>query len=672
MGSMAALSLRVKRVFTVAIPALGLVLLYACSQSSALSGANPRSSDQPGLSARPDFHQVPALNEITARQTLSVQVIDPAAPAAGPGMVSGGVAIGSPTTATAAAGALEWVIYALGPYDAATQPRYLLLDLHGSSGITWIGVSNYTAGAWDWSALNPPASATIWAAIPQAQCFRGADGFIFVALAVFDGASLSFSGGSYVEDPPFSFTASYNRIIDEVVLGAGNIAQCIMSGDGKRVFTVNWVDGGGLVHSMNSDGSNVQSIPLPVEAHPISALTVNYDGSRLFLSDGSQSIYKVEGGTATRLWVFEGTSYGVNGEIHCDAAGEYVYFGSYHTGGISDRDIWRASQAGVREKLVDDDAVGHDTVPGATALYLCDPFISSDGGVVAFTAYFQDSFSGFELFVLDSGGVRQLTTYGDSSEVLPRAVSGDGSMVIFTRTGWVGENTLYGIHPDGSGLIDLGLFSHNYNGGCITSDGQTFFFADMPNYNGVLVDTAAATRYQLSTTNFVNLSVLGPVSMTPDGSRICYLHDFNGTYGVQIVDLNAAPAGAGAPQIDRVLFCPPQFVRTYPDNGVAIKTMVSDPQGLATITGIDLVELINGLEYSLSTDLPLYWEFDPNDNGELGDKLAGDGIFTSPPSRPGGQINALNAVTVRISVQDENGNAFLADTVLDVIGVPAT
>ncbi len=638
----------------------GLCLCAACASARPAVG-----SLAPPIP--PPLSQLPALSDIPAHQTAAVNVINPAVPAAGAQMVSAGVTLGGTTTATAGADSLEYVIYALGPYDATTQPRYILLDLAGGSGTAWAAVSNYTKGSWEWVQLNEPVSAAVWLPIPRAQAFRSSDGMMFVALAVYDGAKLSFSGGTFIEDPPFNFSAQYRRIATEDSLGEGNLELVALSGDGQKVITCNFWEFNGLVHTMDASGGNVIEAALPGTAYAIYSLCVNHDGSRAFLTDQFSSIYKVEGATATRLWVFEGISQYVDAPLCCDAAGDYVYFSGSHSGGISDHDLWRASQTGALEKLVDDDAVHAGTL---TALSLGTPYVSGDGGVLAFDAYYAENDTN-ELYVLDHGTVRQLTNHADGSRSLPRAVSGDGSTIVFSRTNWDGPNSLYAIAPDGTGLTDLGPLSYNYQGGVLTDNGNTFFFADKDNLSGVLLNTATAARFQLATSYPISLSALEPLSMSADGSRLCQRHDAFGVYGIQIADLNPAQPAGTVPLAGPLLFSPPQMVRTYPTLGVVVEVAVSDPQGVSTITGIGLSELLDGREIGLSESLPLFWELALNDKGQLGDRVAGDGIFTSVPSTAGALLNTVDEMTVRIAVQDEDYNVFFADTVLQIIGVPA-
>gem|GEM_PF-2548759 len=584
-----------------------------------------------------------------------------------------GVTLGSTTTATAGTENLEYVIYALGPYDELTQPRFLLMDMLGCSGEVWVGFSNYTTGTWEWHNLVQPASANMWVRLPRDQAFRDSDSMIFCIFAVYSGSTLSFSGGHFVPDPPFGFTAQYDWIVSEDDIGEGNIDKCIISGNGQKVFTINFVEGAGLVHSMDVDGSNIQSVALPSEVKGVLGWAVNHDGSRLFVTHEGQAIYKVEGETVTKLWVFDGTNYLVAAPLQCDAAGDYVYFGNHHGFGASDKDIWRVEHDdGTKlELLVDDDDITHASVPTATALTLGYPTVSADGGIVAFHAKFTGDVNSEELFVIDGGEIRQVTDYADSSDVVPRAVSGDGSTIVFTRTGWEGPDTLYAVAPDGTGTMDLGYFGHNYGGGGVNYDGSMFFFADMNNGNGVLVDTATPARYTLATEAPIYLGASGPISMSSDGSTLCFRREFDTVMGVHVVHLNDPVAVPGVPQIEWVLFSPPQYVRTYPDLGVVVEAMVSDPSGLGTVTAFGLTEIIDGLFINPNENGPTFWELDMNDDGEFYDYAAGDGVYTSFPGSPGMLINESNQITVRIGVMDEDGNASIADTVLAVIGEPA-
>jgi pimeloyl-ACP methyl ester carboxylesterase len=182
------------------------VALRACVLCLLLASA-PACSYSSGAAVPADNQAAAYLDAVPKIDTLpraasATQHIDPAAPAVdglGQPLKSSGVTIGNPTTATAGAMRLEWVIYAAGGFSAADPPAELLLDLTGSSGTVWAGTTDYGSGTWHWQALAAPFGANMRLAIPDPeQAFKPGDGQMFIVLAVWDGGGLSFHGADAV------------------------------------------------------------------------------------------------------------------------------------------------------------------------------------------------------------------------------------------------------------------------------------------------------------------------------------------------------------------------------------------------------------------------------------------------------------------------------------------
>jgi pimeloyl-ACP methyl ester carboxylesterase len=184
-----------------AVICCGLLLaaIPACSMGSAAqllaaAGAAPLTVDD-----------VPSLDAL-ARVTSAMHAIDPALPAVDnedQPLKSAGVELGNPTTATSQPKQLEWVIYASSGYAVGELPLEVALDLAGSSGTVWVGTSDFGRGVWRWQALSGPYTAGMRVQVPHpAQAYRASDGVFFIALAVYDGGKLSFSGavvgGSFI------------------------------------------------------------------------------------------------------------------------------------------------------------------------------------------------------------------------------------------------------------------------------------------------------------------------------------------------------------------------------------------------------------------------------------------------------------------------------------------
>ena len=91
---------------------------------------------------------------------------------------------------------------------------------------------------------------------------------------------------------------------------------------------------------------------------------------------------------------------------------------------------------------------------------------------------------------------------------------------------------------------------------------------------------------------------------------------------------------------------------------------ISDAEGLADITRIDAFELLDGQLQGDVAKLPAYFAT-PRDNGQGFDSTAGDGIFTTD-GLPGGSVNSVDEMTVRIGVEAADHTFVVADTVLAV------
>jgi hypothetical protein len=102
-----------------------------------------------------------------------------------------------PFTATAPIGEYRHAIYGGFPVNDVSRPLTLVLNLDGSAGTVWVGLSNYTTGRWEWQAVEAPFST--WMEVPLTTTgdvyYNASDKFYF-ALVVYDGDTLHFEGAN--------------------------------------------------------------------------------------------------------------------------------------------------------------------------------------------------------------------------------------------------------------------------------------------------------------------------------------------------------------------------------------------------------------------------------------------------------------------------------------------
>jgi hypothetical protein len=430
---------------------------------------------------------------------------------------------------------------------------------------------------------------------------------------------------------------------------------------------------------VNADGTGLTQIALPdLDRHYIGELIIDQDGSRAFFIVALYgTIYKVEGGTATKIFdIDDYPDIGSCLQIQTTADGRYVYFLDHVPG---DYDVWRvAHSGGSPELIIDDYLVPRDGGPGWSVNEFA---ISDDGSTIAFTLhgyrdhdYFGiDSYKAkMELFVWDAtGGYRQLTNDEDDVGKSYLAISGDGSTIVFKYGPSV---KWYSIKSDGSAMIFLEDAGYGTAGPVLNYDGTKMFYNDHKANGGRLVNTDGSGGIDL----FPQFPIQIPADCDPcisdDGHRISFR-----SYGISYVpsdhfvyigyldNFNAVP---DAPIIESIAFDPPAMPRGDPDAVIVLTSEISDPQGLADIKRTSTDELVDGRSERYDY-IPVSFTHAATDDGWSHDETAGDGIFSSAGT-PAPKIDELDQMTVRMGVKDASGTVVVADTVLFIGEVPPT
>jgi hypothetical protein len=102
-----------------------------------------------------------------------------------------------------------------------------------------------------------------------------------------------------------------------------------------------------------------------------------------------------------------------------------------------------------------------------------------------------------------------------------------------------------------------------------------------------------------------------------------------------------------------------------PDASVVLRAEITDTDGLGDVTNVSVCELLNGFIQGDSAQVPAYFYYSPADDGTGVDQAAGDGIYSSE-GRPGGLVDAMSEVTIRVSAKDVAKTVTVADTVLPI------
>jgi len=456
------------------------------------------------------------------------------------------------------------------------------------------------------------------------------------------------------------FHAVYDRLLDYYTHEI-NVKHVAFSGDGSKIFfSGKDADSDLVLRTINTDGSNMNSISIPQGVSDGDDVTINGNGSRaFFLDSGNDYIYKIEDCTATEILHRTDFSDISNIEqIETTVDGNSVYFSD---GG----EIRRINHAGgTPELIIDDDIIQRNEGMGEGIGKFA---ISADGSFVGFILerYIDGdshSHTKYELFVYNGVNINQLTNDTENVYKEYMDISGDGSTIVFSTSSSV--DRWFSIKTDGTNKVTL----EEYN-----SNRQTVSL----NYDGgkLLLESALGSR-------LVNTDGIGGINIFPstskigiydngyissDGNFICFryqIRTFPSRYALYVGHLFKLDAVPDAPVFESITFDPATMPTDDPNAIVLVFSKISDSNGLEDIEEVTIDGLING-EILLNdiSEVPVYFNTDPNDNGDGFDITADDGIFTIS-GRPGGKINEVDQMTVRIGAIDKSSSVVVKDVIL--------
>ena len=400
----------------------------------------------------------------------------------------------------------------------------------------------------------------------------------------------------------------------------------------------------------------------------------NADGSRIFfLASSTEASYRhlfcmLNGltGEVNILFDTRAPDTEVPTHIDTDANGDYLYFNETDNG---DRgDLWRiASSVGALPELIIQAAtIGHPS--GGVASFIGQFSVSDDGQTIAFfvRGHIEDGgtyvITDKELFVKTASGIRFITN-NDQNGKTALVLSGDGSTIVYTRNyEWM--VTTPDAVVEGQVQIEEGFHSTGARAG-ISTDGSIIFASSSPNGESspeaYLIQTDGSGRKIVGPgyTHLASGTTHEGYHLSGDGKRICfkdrkYIYP-DEWYNINVGIFDKSFWTSEIPNIASVNYASDMFERLENDERFDITIGVSDPQGNETIMDLDeIVFLPNGYEARGSEGPISVLSFIVPIDESLYTTEGEQGIGW-PSNAP---------VTVRFSVEDEDGNFGYADTVI--------
>jgi len=510
--------------------------------------------------------------------------------------------------------------------------------------------------------------------MPPIRFFRNPGKFFFgiVVIPVIASMTPCRAGDGPIK---FSFYAVYDRLLDSRTQSF-TIWDFDLSGDGNSIIVAgnDNIYKDPVLYTLNSDGSNLQHINLPEEVTEIESVTMDSAGTVAYFFC-QPVIYKVEGDTVFPIFNLEEET-GYNGvyNIVTNGRGNYVFFAASAT--YSQGWIHRINSDGTGlERVVYHKDVIRDGGYGGglNSAYS----VSHDGSKIAFvlSGYHDENSFHYkgELFLKDEVGYHQLTNDSEISTKGNVKISGDGNTIIFYSSG--DENKWYSIRSDGSERRPIADHGFNFTGVDVTFDGRMMVHGEGSGNAGCLVATDGSFNRELFSSTYPwNLQfnhLWSYIRMNDDGDKICFMFDAkengNRTFSLYAGYFNNPFAVTDAPLIEHINMVPP-VIPDVPNKQLLLSTRISDPQGLEDLKYFALNELVEGRK-KYSSEVPVYFLWDPNDRGDWPDEEAGDGIFWSEGETKA-IVDQFGEAGIRMGVVDNSWTVVIADTVFDISTIP--
>ena len=468
----------------------------------------------------------------------------------------------------------------------------------------------------------------------------------------------------------YSFYAVYDRVLDsrnnsfkvELFDFSGDGNTIVVAGEDNLYKNV-------VLYTLNSDGSNLQHIQLPEEVSSIRSVTIDSAGSVVYFhSDPWIYKFEVDSDTVTGIFnIREEVGQVSPNRIMVSGNGEYVFFridGGYDTG-----TIMRINSDGSEKDTVVyyKELIRDGGYAGGLQQYYS---VCHDGSRIAFIMSGYHGTGGFgykhELFLKDEEGYHQVTNEGVVTKKYHAFISGDGSTIIFSQSS--DEKKWFSIGADGTGRSPIADYGFNFPGLDVTYDGSMMIHGEGSGKGGCLVSTDGSDEREIFPSGFLLFNHWWTeIRLSDDGSKVCFMYDGDDD-GVRTFSLNVGHFGnpfavSDAPLIEQIQVTP-SVIPDVPDARVLLNTKISDPQGTGDIKGLVCNELVEARKTS-SSYVPVYFRWDPNDQGSEPDLTADDGIFSSEGTTRD-IVDQFSEAGIRIGVMDNSWTVVVADTVFEI------
>ena len=267
-----------------ALLACGCLLAAGCGENNECS--TPDSAQ--GASPVADAPAPPALSQLTARNSSALPPepelwINPALPAreaSGKQLTGGDVQLGDTTVLTGADGHPAWAVYALQGWRGDKLAR-LELELAGSTGTAYVGVSNYLRGSWHWQAAEPVQSGAtrVEFTVNEISALQ-TDGAGYLALLADAGAELRFDGAAclFAPSPPVSATGGVLGVPVQTFVSKG-VYALPRNETFQQIYTVcNDPSGPTFVMELDPESGLGTTYPTPDSDHIVYSTALGTDG----------------------------------------------------------------------------------------------------------------------------------------------------------------------------------------------------------------------------------------------------------------------------------------------------------------------------------------------------------------------------------------------------------
>ena len=140
--------------------------------------------------------------------------------------------------------------------------------------------------------------------------------------------------------------------------------------------------------------------------------------------------------------------------------------------------------------------------------------------------------------------------------------------------------------------------------------------------------------------------------ISANGSRVSFVHSTRLLYTGELWPTSALHPG---PTVHSVNFDPLFLPDNDPSATVVLTSAISDPDGLVNVARTSVDHLLDGIREPAYEDLPVFFTWNPHDDGSTPDAIPGDGIYSTlgetAPAYPD-----TSELTIRVSAQDDEGH----------------